>query len=135
MPAGLGEDAAAQAIEEVVGPGTYRIEWTEQVMGNRSPVDSPLATLIRDWIAEEDPAAVCVPTVLPGFTDSRTFRSAFPECVAHGFFPPSAILHKFETDPLIDGADERIDVRDLAFATRFFADLVTGMLGDGAAAP
>ena len=25
--------------------------------------------------------------MLPGFTDSRTFRDAFPDCVAYGFFP------------------------------------------------
>ena len=28
-----------------------------------------------------------MPTMLPAFTDSRTFRAAFPECVAYGFFP------------------------------------------------
>ena len=28
-----------------------------------------------------------VPVILPGFTDSRHFRLAFPECVAYGFFP------------------------------------------------
>ena len=28
-----------------------------------------------------------MPVVLPGFTDSRTFRDAFPECTAYGFFP------------------------------------------------
>jgi len=104
------------------------------VMGNRSPMDSPLAAFIRDWIAGQEPEAVCVPTALPGFTDSRTFRSAFPECVAHGFFPHRHTT-KFETDPLIHGADERIDVRDLAFATGFFADLVVGMLGRSAGGP
>ena len=58
--------------------------------------------------------------ILPGFTDSRHFRAAFPECVAYGFFPHR---HQslFETMPLIHGADERIDVRDLGFAAEFFA--------------
>jgi acetylornithine deacetylase/succinyl-diaminopimelate desuccinylase-like protein len=97
-------------------------------MGNRSPIDSPLTDFIRSWIAERDPAALCVPTVLPGFTDSRTFRDAFPQCAAYGFFPHRHIT-KFETDPLIHGADERIDVRDLEFATSFFGDLARGMLG------
>ena len=60
--------------------------------------------------------------MLPGFTDSRTFRDAFPECAAYGFFP-HRVRTRFETDPLIHGADERIDVRDLEFATRFFRDL------------
>ena len=54
--------------------------------------------------------------MLAGFTDSRTFRDAFPECAAYGFFP-HRVRTRFETDPLIHSADERIDVRDLEFAT------------------
>ena len=66
--------------------------------------------------------------VLPGFTDSRHFRAAFPECVAYGFFPQR---HQtlLETMPLIHGADERIDVRDVAFAAEFFRDLARSVLG------
>ena len=83
---------------------------------------------IRDWVAENDSGARCVPTMLPGFTDSRTFRAAFPDCVAYGFFPHRhSELH--ETAPLIHSANERIDVRDLAFATRFFVDVTARMLG------
>ena len=69
-----------------------------------------------------------MPVILPGFTDSRHFRAAFPDCVAYGFFPHrhQSLL---ETAPLVHGADERIDVRDLQFATEFFADLATRALG------
>ncbi|MGI8557436.1 MAG: hypothetical protein ACR2ND_03850 [Solirubrobacteraceae bacterium] len=123
VPPGLGEREALGRIREVIGePDGIRLEWTEQVIGNRSPLASPLMDFIERWIAEQVPGAVCVPSVLPGFTDSRTFRDAFPDCVAYGFFPH---LHRdrFHTDPLVHGADERIDVRDLDFAERFFADL------------
>jgi acetylornithine deacetylase/succinyl-diaminopimelate desuccinylase-like protein len=34
-----------------------------------------------------------------------------------------------ETAPLVHGADERIDLRDLAFATEFFTDLARSVLG------
>ena len=129
VPPGLGVEAAQEAIDEVLGDGEYRIEWLEQVMGNRSPIDSPLADAIRAWVAEQDADAVCVPTVLAGFTDSRTFRDAFPECAAYGFFP-HRVRTRFETDPLIHSADERIDVGDLAFATAFFRDICERMLGD-----
>ncbi len=65
-----------------------------------------------EWISAHDPGAKTVPTILPGFTDSRHFRAAFPECVAYGFFPQrhQSLL---ETQALIHAADERIDVRDL----------------------
>ncbi len=127
VPPGLGADDALRRIREVLGDDGYRLEFTEQVVGNRSPLDSPLKGFIEEWIAGEDADALCVPVVLPGFTDSRTFRDAFPDCAAYGFFPHRH-ANRYETDPLIHGADERIDVRDLGFAARFFRDVAERML-------
>jgi acetylornithine deacetylase/succinyl-diaminopimelate desuccinylase-like protein len=128
VPPGLGLDTVKRRIEEVLGTDGYRLEFTEQVVGNQSPVDSPLMDALRAWLAEEDPEAELVPTILPGFTDSRTFRDAFPECVAYGFFPHR---HQtlYETWPLVHAADERIDVRDLAWATRCYTDVARRLLG------
>ncbi len=105
----------------------WKIDFTERIVGNRSPIESPLMDAIAAWVAEHDPGADVVPVILPGFTDSRHFRAAFPECVAYGFFPQK---HQtlFETQPLIHAADERIDVRDLAFATELFRDLALRIL-------
>jgi acetylornithine deacetylase/succinyl-diaminopimelate desuccinylase-like protein len=122
VPPGLGEAEVRARVEEVLGGDGYRLEFTEQVTGNRSPMDSPLMDEIRGWVGENAPGADVVPMMLPGFTDSRWFREAFPGCLAYGFFPHLHMtLH--DTAPLIHGADERIDVRDLGFATRFFHDL------------
>jgi acetylornithine deacetylase/succinyl-diaminopimelate desuccinylase-like protein len=109
------------------GPG-FRIDFTEQVVGNRSPAESSLMDAISAWVSAHDPGAEVVPVILPGFTDSRHFRAAFPECVAYGFFPQrhQSLL---EAMPLIHAADERIDVRDVAFAAEFFADLARSVLG------
>jgi acetylornithine deacetylase/succinyl-diaminopimelate desuccinylase-like protein len=134
VPPGLGEEEVRAGIAEVLGDGGdsqapgWRIEFTERVVGNRSPVASTLMDTISAWIAEHDPGAEVVPVALPGFTDSRHFRMAFPECVAYGFFPQR---HQslMQTAPLIHGADERIDVRDLAFATELFRDLALRVLG------
>jgi acetylornithine deacetylase/succinyl-diaminopimelate desuccinylase-like protein len=128
VPPGLGEEHALRRIREVLGEVGYRLEFSERVVGNRSPHNSPLMDFITGWLAEHDPGAICVPSVLPGFTDSRTFRDAFPECVAYGFFPHR---HQdiYATDELVHGADERIDVRDLELATRFFGDAARGLLG------
>jgi acetylornithine deacetylase/succinyl-diaminopimelate desuccinylase-like protein len=127
VPPGLGEAEALARIEEVVGRDGYRLEWTEQVVGNTSPISSPLADFVRGWVAGHDPSGTVVPVILPGFTDSRTFRAAFPECAAYGFFP-HRFATRFETDPLVHGSDERIDVRDLEYATTFFGDLARGLL-------
>ena len=111
VPPGLGEEQVRRAIAEVLGPAHpgpahpgpahpgpadlgpvhpedgFAIEFTERVIGNRSPMTSPLMDAISEWVAERDPGALVAPTILPGFTDSRHFRAAFEDCVAYGFFP------------------------------------------------
>ena len=128
VPPGLGEQEVRRGISEVLGENGFQVEFTERVVGNRSPMRSELMDMIISWISERDPGATVVPVILPGFTDSRHFREAFPECVAYGFFPQR---HQtmLETAPLVHSADERIDVRDIAFATEFYADLATRSLG------
>ncbi len=154
VPPGLGLTAVRKAIAEVLGDedrdgvgvdegaeeqprgdgfgddrrgDEFEIELGEQVIGNASPTDSPLMEAISRWVAERDPGASVVPTVMPGFTDSRHFRAAFPECVAYGFFPQR---HQGLLDawPLVHGANERIDLRDLALAAECYADLITRLL-------
>jgi acetylornithine deacetylase/succinyl-diaminopimelate desuccinylase-like protein len=138
VPPGLGEDEVRRGIAEVLDSpppddgsdarSAWSIEFTERVPGNGSPLQSPLMDAISQWIGEHDPGAEVVPVILPGFTDSRHFRQAFPECVAYGFFPQRHQSLR-ETSPLIHGADERIDVRDLAFASELFRDLAVRLLG------
>jgi acetylornithine deacetylase/succinyl-diaminopimelate desuccinylase-like protein len=128
VPPGMGEEETLARIEEVLGTDGYRLEFHEKVVGNRSPVESPLVEAIAAWIEEQDPGARLVPVMLPGFTDSRWFRNAFPDCLAYGFFPHrNMTMH--EQMPLIHGADERVDVRDLGFAAQFFHDLPGRLLG------
>ncbi|HUB73936.1 MAG TPA: M20/M25/M40 family metallo-hydrolase [Solirubrobacteraceae bacterium] len=149
VPPGLGESDVRDGLAEVLGapapgegasvPGEadgagggdappWQIEFTERVVGNRSPLRSPLMDAISTWIGEHDPGAAVVPVALPGFTDSRHFRLAFPECVAYGFFPQRH-QSMLASTPLIHGADERIDVRDLAFAAELYRDLALRLLG------
>jgi acetylornithine deacetylase/succinyl-diaminopimelate desuccinylase-like protein len=128
VPPGLGEQEVRRGIAEVLGDDGFRIEFTERVKGNRSPMQSPLMDTIVNWIGERDPGASVVPVILPGFTDSRHFRAAFPDCVAYGFFPQRH-QSMLQTAPLIHAADERIDVRDLQFATEFYGDLAMSALG------
>ncbi len=130
VPPGLGEPAARARIAEVLGDESdaLSIEFTERVVGNQSPVSGELMSAIERWVTVNDPGAGTVPVILPGFSDSRWFRDAFPECVAYGFFPQR---HQglLQAAPLVHNADERIDVRDLGFASAFFADIARELLG------
>src|SRR3954447_13639801 len=128
VPPGMGAEATMTRIREVLGEnGDLEIEFLEQVVGNRSPNESPLMDAIRDWVGEADADGEAVPVMLPAFTDSRHWRDAFPDCVAYGFFPQR---HQtlYDTWPLIHSNGERIDVRDLGFAASFFHELPRRLL-------
>jgi acetylornithine deacetylase/succinyl-diaminopimelate desuccinylase-like protein len=127
-PPGMGEEQVLRRIHELLGGDGYALEFTEKVVGNASPVQSPLMDAIRGWIAREDPGARVVPTMLPAFTDSRTFRAAFPDCVAYGFFPQREMT-LYESWPLVHSRDERIAVADLGFAARCYRDVTRELLG------
>jgi acetylornithine deacetylase/succinyl-diaminopimelate desuccinylase-like protein len=132
VPPGLGEEATRARIEQVLGigdgDGPLTVTFTERTTGNASPVASELMSFISGWIERADPGASAVPLILPGFSDSNWFRTAFPECVAYGFFPQryQPMLH---SAPLVHNANERIDVRDLGFAAGFYRDCITALLG------
>jgi acetylornithine deacetylase/succinyl-diaminopimelate desuccinylase-like protein len=128
VPPGHGEETAIRRIREVLGEDGFEIEFHEQVVGNDSPLDSPLMDAIRGWVERTDPEARVVPTMLPAFTDSRTFRNAFPDVVAYGFFPQRQKT-LYEAWPLMHGKDERIDVRDLGLAASCYHDVCKELLG------
>ena len=128
VPPGHGEETALRRIREVLGEDGYEIEFHEKVVGNGSRLDSPLMDAISAWVERVDPGARVVPTMLPAFTDSRTFREAFPDVVAYGFFPQRQ-KSLYEAWPLMHGKDERIDVRDVGFAASCYRDVAKELLG------
>jgi acetylornithine deacetylase/succinyl-diaminopimelate desuccinylase-like protein len=128
VPPGLGEEHVRKRLAELVGDNGYELEFSESVVGNASPPDSPLMEHIREFVEREDDSAGVVPFTLPGFTDSRWFREAFPECVAYGFCPMRT-MSLFEAAPLIHGTDERIPIADLELGARFYSELVQKVLG------
>jgi acetylornithine deacetylase/succinyl-diaminopimelate desuccinylase-like protein len=125
VPPGLGADHVRRRVHELIGSedeSGYRLEFTDNIVGNSSPLGGPLADAMRDFVERTDPGASLLPLVLPGFTDSHWFRKAFPECVAYGFFPQRAMSF-FETAPLIHAPDERIALDDVELAARFYKEL------------
>jgi acetylornithine deacetylase/succinyl-diaminopimelate desuccinylase-like protein len=122
VPPGYGEDEARGALAALIGEDGYEIEFAEAVVGNRSPMTSPLADAIGGWLAEADPGAGLAPIVMPGFSDSNPFRTAFPDAIVYGFCPARE-LDLIEAAPLIHGADERVPASDVELAAGFFYEL------------
>lgn len=127
VPPGLGRDHALEKAKEVLGEDGWLISFDEEVVGNRSPIETPLMDAIRKWVGEVDSEATVAATGLPGFTDSRWWREAFPDCVAYGFFPQRH-MDMFEAAPLVHGADERIPVADLGFAAGAYVHICQELL-------
>ena len=64
VPPGLGEEEVRAGIAEVLGDqdgGGFTIEFTERMVGNRSPVDSPL----MDAISGGSPSTIREPRSCP----------------------------------------------------------------------
>jgi len=114
---------ALARVRQALGDGGFEVAFDETVVGNRSPADTGLMRSIQAFVEREEPGATAVPVLLPGFSDSRWWRAAFPECVAYGFFPQRA-MGLLEATPLMHGADERIPIEDLAMAARFYSELM-----------
>jgi acetylornithine deacetylase/succinyl-diaminopimelate desuccinylase-like protein len=129
VPPGHGRETAHRRLLEVLGDADgYELTWLEEVVGNGSPTASPLMDAITGFLAQEDPGARVVPTMLPAYTDSRAFRDAFPECVAYGFFPQREMTLD-QMWPLVHGKDERIAAADVGFAARAYKAIALELLG------
>ncbi len=116
-------DHALARIRGAIGEGAFEVAFDETVVGNRSAADTALMRSIESFLEREEPGAKAVPVLLPGFSDSRWWRDAFPGCVAYGFFPQRA-MGLLDATPLMHGADERIPIDDLAMAARFYSELM-----------
>jgi acetylornithine deacetylase/succinyl-diaminopimelate desuccinylase-like protein len=123
VPPGLGEQHVREALRAVVGDDRFGLEFSDTVVGNRSPAESPLMDAIRAFVEREDPGAAVAPMVMWGFSDSHWWRAAFPGSVVYGFFPQRA-MDFVEGFPLVHGADEHIPVEDLGLAASFYSELM-----------
>jgi acetylornithine deacetylase/succinyl-diaminopimelate desuccinylase-like protein len=130
VPPNLTTEQAKERILDALAPlpDGVEVEWGMTVPGNSSPAFGELFDALQEWLGEHVPGAGIVPTFLPGFTDSRTWRQAFPDCVAYGFFPHRN-LELREQAGRMHAKNERIDVEDLEFATACFRDVTRRILG------
>jgi acetylornithine deacetylase/succinyl-diaminopimelate desuccinylase-like protein len=128
LPPGMDESDLRAQLGALLGDGEYELEVSEAVIGNASPFEHRFADTIRDWVEDTDPGAGLLPIVMPGFSDSNWFRSAFDSAVVYGFCPHREIT-LMEGAPLIHGADERVPASDIELSAGFFYDLAGRVLG------
>ena len=123
VPPEQGEEHVREALRAVLGDHVFQVEFSDTVVGNRSPAGSALMDTISAFVEREDPGAAVAPMVMWGFSDSHWWRAAFPDSVVYGFFPQRA-MDFVEGFPLVHGADENIPVEDLGLAAAFYSELM-----------
>ncbi len=112
------DDVGAELAAALGNDISYRIEFSGAPEGGSiSPLDTPLYAVCCEWVAQNDPQAIVVPTLCNGFTNSHYLREAYGT-TAYGFWPivstPTEVLHEG-----VHGRDERVHTADLGYATRF----------------
>jgi acetylornithine deacetylase/succinyl-diaminopimelate desuccinylase-like protein len=118
---------AEPLIREVLGDGSYDLQWIEAWGGTRSTTESPLWDAVASFVESVEPGAVAAPVVVAGFTDSHWLREAFGT-VAYGFFPMRTMDPELAAR-LVHSADERAHVDDLALGARFLREAARAVLG------
>ena len=112
-------------VRAAIGPGDYELEWYERDGGTRSPMDTPLWSVLERWVGEIEPGARLAPIACAGFTDSHWLRQSFGT-VAYGFFPMKAMSGELASR-LVHSADERIAVDDLELGVEALRAAITGL--------
>jgi acetylornithine deacetylase/succinyl-diaminopimelate desuccinylase-like protein len=113
-------------LREVIGEGTYELQWLEAYGGTRSAMETPLWDAVAGFVEELEPGAEAAPVVVAGFTDSHWLREAFGT-VAYGFFPMRAMDPELAAR-LVHSADERIHVDDLTLGVDFLRNAAQHVL-------
>jgi acetylornithine deacetylase/succinyl-diaminopimelate desuccinylase-like protein len=108
------------AVQEAVGD-VADVTLLSRESGIASDSASSLFDAIVATIAEMDPGCAVAPCLSTGGTDAR----AIPGVKVYGFCPIASIERQSLYLPLIHGHNERVAVDDLAYATRFFVEIVT----------
>ena len=111
LPPGMTPEDVDPLVRAAIGPGDYELDWFAHDGGTRSPIETPLWSVLQGWVGELEPGARLAPLVCAGFTDSHWMREAFGT-VAYGFFPQKAMDSELAAR-LVHSADERIPVDDL----------------------
>ena len=121
-------DDVREQLDRALDGLDYELEWLEPLEGGtESPTDTPLYRICEGFARERLPGAELLPIVTPGFTDSHWVRREHGT-VAYGFAPVFTTPLPVYLDG-VHGADEAIDVADLAAMTDFNLEAIRALGG------
>lgn len=118
-----------RVLADALGPLAARVtvESAHARPGTQSPVDTPLAHVLRHLATQVYPDATVLPRLTAGGTDATFFRAAGAVAYGFGMLSPEVTYEQFSAR--FHGNDERIDVESLALSTQCWLDLCRTFLG------
>ena len=116
--------SAADFLKEVTGVigKDYEVEVIRYQPGVSVSPDDPILGDMAEILREQDPGAIVIPYMAPGFTDATHFSRLGIRCFG---FSPARLPEKFNFVDLIHGNDERLPVEGFRFGLRALCDLVS----------
>ena len=127
LPGQSPEEVRREIDAALNGIDGWELEWISVIGGNVSEVDTPLGSAIEEVVTDMVPGAAVAPTQCLAYTDSNSFRAAWPDVTAYGFLP--WLTEDYATiKGRMHNKDERIAIRDLGFQAAFVERLVRELL-------
>jgi acetylornithine deacetylase/succinyl-diaminopimelate desuccinylase-like protein len=105
----------------------YEIEILQTSPASESPADNALYRSLAKTLAQVDPKAKMIPTMLTGATDSRYFRDK--GAAAYGFQAMAPMENLSEYLSRVHGHDERISTESLLFGARVLYEVLKDFCG------
>ena len=116
---GTEPDTVVAKIKKAINDQDIQIEYTKKNIASESPRSTEDFSIIKDVHLAHFPNALVVPSLLPGASDSRFFRSKGILC--YGVYP---MLLSMEELNRIHGIDERISEENMIRGSEVFTDIV-----------
>lgn len=122
---GQSQEAFFDEVKAVVGDG-YEIRALDSGRPMEEPPGGDLYETIAKVLAQHDPDALLLPSILSGATDARWISRLGTRCLG---FSPLKLEPDFSSDGLVHGHDERVPADGFVWGTRVFYDIVRSFAG------
>ena len=114
------EDAALQAIQEIIGPD-IAIEVVHRDIGLEVPFEGELVSAMVGALGRHDPGVPVLPYLMSGGTDNK----ALAALGIRGYgFAPLRLPADLDFTGMFHGVDERVPLDSLVFGQRVLTDLL-----------
>ena len=120
LPGQSAADLVAE-VQAIVGEG-IEIVVMRDMPPVATPAPSPLFDAIVQTMAEHEPGAIVVPSLVPGFTDAKQYSRLGARC--YGFCPVRFPVDAPKFTDLFHGHNERIPVEGLRWGVQVLRDVV-----------